>query len=1038
MLIFSMPCLSQQINSPPLQFEHYTSETGLPSREIQCGFKDSKGFLWIATIDGAYRYDGYETKYFKTDPYDSTTINIGWAESIEEDNNGMIWFAGTFGMGLNQYNPATGKFKRYNQISQFKKLLPSSNVSNMFCDKNKTLWIASQGEGLFALNTVDNTIVNYHHDSHNSSTINSNLIYSMAQALNNNIYVAASNGFDLLNVASGTFQHFKLMDHLNSRLNLAYNLLFVDSKNNLWLYSDEGILVYDSLLQPINKYVHSINDLNSLSCDTVNSICESPDGRIWIATDNGLNIFNPQTKVFDHYFYDENNTNSISTNTISKCFSDKSGKIWLLSENFMNAVNLLPGKFKVYKHDDKNASSICNNLPEFIYQDNYGKIFICTMKGISCFDPKSQKFKLFQPEESINSFLKNNIIFIIYQDKDDNYWINVDDDKLICFNPQTHHSNLYHFKENHHPDSLGVGYVWSILQDKKGIIWFGGENHLCSFNPETKKFKTYLINPLLINSNENSIPKIFDLNDGKIRFTCQGHAYYDYALDKIVIPKYKDDKKLIAMTQTGNTCYLTECENIVWLGTMGNGMFLYDFKNGRCRNFTSRHGLPNDVVWGILKDAHGNLWISTNNGLCKFTPPKNLFDENEKPVYRNYNTGDGLPIKEFGWNEFSNTKDGTMYFGMSVETSGLVVFHPDSLKDNSFISPVYITDFKLFNHSVIPNDTNEFLKNTVEFTKEIKLSYRENVISFSFAALNYVHPEQNQYAYMLEGFDKNWNYTDATKRFANYTNLDAGVYVFKVKGSNNDGVWNEMPTTLKLIITPPYWETWWFRISIAASVAAAAYALYSYRLMQIIKLQTMRNNIAADLHDEIGSTLNSISVFSEVARQQAGKPLPALENIGTSSRKIIDSMSDIVWTINTENDSFEKIILRMRNHAYQLLKAKNIELVFKADSSLNELTLPMQVRKNFYLIFKESLNNVVKYAEANRVIVNVTKFQNTINMEMRDNGKGFNMMNNIPGNQSPEGNGIKNMKQRAWEINAILKIESKESEGTSIELTIKT
>jgi signal transduction histidine kinase len=285
---------------------------------------------------------------------------------------------------------------------------------------------------------------------------------------------------------------------------------------------------------------------------------------------------------------------------------------------------------------------------------------------------------------------------------------------------------------------------------------------------------------------------------------------------------------------------------------------------------------------------------------------------------------------------------------------------------------------------------------------------------------------------MLEGFDKDWIYTNASKPFADYTNLDPDEYIFKVKGSNNDGVWNETPATIRLIITPPFWQTGWFRILMVAAIGAIIYGVYRYRLREVIRLQMIRNNIASDLHDEVGSTLNSISILSSVAKQQAGRSLPALDQIGENSRKIVEAMNDIVWTINPENDSFEKILVRMRSFAHQVMKAKQIEFRFDADEKMDDLSMPMQTRKNFYLIFKEATINIAKYSSASHANFSVTGSDHQIQLTIRDNGIGFDT------NNTSSGNGIKNMQRRANEIKADLKIESAAGEGTRVELVLKT
>ena len=370
-----------------------------------------------------------------------------------------------------------------------------------------------------------------------------------------------------------------------------------------------------------------------------------------------------------------------------------------------------------------------------------------------------------------------------------------------------------------------------------------------------------------------------------------------------------------------------------------------------------------------------------------------------------------------------------IYFGTT--NAGFFYFNPKDLKDNDFIPPVYITDFSLMNKQVNVNDSNSVLKIPIEFTKEIVLNYKQNILSFTFSALNFIHPEKNKYAYKLEEYNNNWIYTDDTKRFATYTNLDPGTYIFKVKASNNDGLWNETPTELKISITPPFWQTVWFKIFIALLIVGAAYLFYRYRIAQILLLQRIRNKIASDLHDDIGSTLNSISIFSEVAKKDSSRRDHALNMIGESSRKIIESMSDIVWTINPENDSFDKIIFRMRSHAHNLLKAKKIDCTFRADESLNELKLKMEIRRNLYLIFKEALNNLVKYSNAARASVLVSHQNKSVTFIIRDDGVGFDST------IEHSGNGLSNMKQRAAEIGAMLLIESAASKGTSIEINLK-
>ena len=281
----------------------------------------------------------------------------------------------------------------------------------------------------------------------------------------------------------------------------------------------------------------------------------------------------------------------------------------------------------------------------------------------------------------------------------------------------------------------------------------------------------------------------------------------------------------------------------------------------------------------------------------------------------------------------------------------------------------------------------------------------------------------------MEGFNDKW--IDVGSRgYASFTNLDPGKYVFHVKASNNDRVWNETGSSITLIITPPFWKTWWFIFLCIISAAYVLYLFYRNRINQLLQLQNIRNKIASDLHDDVGSTLSSIALFSEVAQHQSKDVLPMLQSINESSRKMLDAMADIVWTINPENDNFEKIILRMKSFAYELLGAKKIDFEFEADDNVSTLKLPMDVRKNLYLIFKEATNNMVKYAEADKASFSISGNKEKLTMFIRDNGKGFDLSKNS------QGNGLKNMKRRATEIGGNLLIESETGIGTTIQIIL--
>jgi two-component sensor histidine kinase len=362
---------------------------------------------------------------------------------------------------------------------------------------------------------------------------------------------------------------------------------------------------------------------------------------------------------------------------------------------------------------------------------------------------------------------------------------------------------------------------------------------------------------------------------------------------------------------------------------------------------------------------------------------------------------------------------------MSSDQKGFVVFNLDSI--------LYPAAPDIVRFSFIKLDERDMPLDSLLKSGSLRLKYNGySSIHFKFSDYSLINQRKIHCEYTLyNGGDTAWNKVEGEPEIT-ITKISPGNYKLLLRASNGFGVYSPEITAFGISINPPFTKTIWFILLMATLIAAILYGIYRYRLQQIKRLQVIRNNIASDLHDDIGSTLNSISIYSEVARQQAEKEIPALDLIGINSRKIIESMSDIVWTINPENDSFEKIIIRMRSFAHQLLKAKKVEYTFEVDEKLNSVALPMQVRKNFYLVFKEAVTNLVKYSGASRVAISLNADNKTIILIIRDNGTG------IPVNSETQGNGLMNMKRRAEEIHADLKIISANGEGTGIELTLNT
>ncbi|MBK7761874.1 MAG: hypothetical protein IPI46_00690 [Bacteroidetes bacterium] len=457
----------------------------------------------------------------------------------------------------------------------------------------------------------------------------------------------------------------------------------------------------------------------------------------------------------------------------------------------------------------------------------------------------------------------------------------------------------------------------------------------------------------------------------------------------------------------------------LWIGMNGSGFDKLNISTGQCEHYSTKNGLPNNVVYAILSDDFGNLWMSTNQGLSCFNIKQKTF--------RNYTNEDGLPGNEYNTGQYLKAQNGNMYFG---GVDGITYFNPKEILSHLLpANPIVLTNFLIYNKIVNHKTDSTILRQPLEYTQTITLPAERNMFTIEFALLQFASSEKKHYKYFLKGFNHTW-IDNGSKNSATFTNLDPGKYVFNVKGCNSDGVWSNEGASLVIIIKAPWFNTWWFRGILFVLGAASVYGFYRYRLSQSLKLISMRNVIASDLHDEIGSTISSISVYSDIIESNVeNQELQKLaERISTSSRSILVVMSDIVWSINPKNDRFDNVILRMKSFAHEVLEVQNKQVHFDADPKLNDIKMQMIDRKNFYLIFKEALNNAVKYAKAKNVWISVKLVHNDFLFIIKDDGIGFDT------SLASEGNGLLSMQRRSQELKGQLAIKSTIHSGTEIQL----
>ncbi|MGE5458728.1 MAG: triple tyrosine motif-containing protein, partial [Methanococcaceae archaeon] len=466
-------------------------------------------------------------------------------------------------------------------------------------------------------------------------------------------------------------------------------------------------------------------------------------------------------------------------------------------------------------------------------------------------------------------------------------------------------------------------------------------------------------------------------------------------------------------------------EEILWIGT-DLGFNKFDKTNGTCTHYTEEDGLSNNSINGLLTDNHGNLWVNTNNGITKYNPVTGKFTI--------YSVKEGLQGNEFNGKASYKDNNGYLYFG---GMNGFSVFHPDSIRENFFKPPVVVTSFKILNKEAR-------LSGQVSELNEINLTYKDYVISFEFAGLSFIRPEKNQYAYKLEGFDKNWIFSDAARRFATYTNLEPGEYTLRIKSSNNEGVWNEPGKNIKIIVAPPYWRTWWFKLLVLICfVAAVSFAVWYTQTRKLRKkieklqqrhaIEKERARISRNMHDELGGSLTKIHLLSRIITDEKLYTKEKAEKIYRFSNEVIQKLDEIVWTVNAKNDNLKNLVAYICEYMEEFFNDTGINSRYDLPQDIPAFRLSSEQRYNIFLAIKEGLNNIVKYSEATLIAFRLKVEKESFIIEIEDNGKGFDLEQ-----ISACGNGLKNMQERISKIGENIEIISREGLGTTIKIKVCT
>ncbi|MBI9043685.1 MAG: hypothetical protein JEZ06_04320 [Anaerolineaceae bacterium] len=1051
---------SNYVYDNSIRFTHLSVEQGLSQSSVSCIVQDHLGYIWVGTQDGLNRYDGVQFKTFKNDPGNLSSLSNNSILTMLEDYAGWLW-VGTNGGGLNRLDRKTGEFERFqvNFLEEYS--ISGDTVNTLFQDSLGNLWIGTSGgvdrylydgdhiepfsisqdnfgnvqtifedylgeiwfgseRGVFRYLPDENLVKHYYHQQGKPQSLSHNSVRRIYEDSSGDLWIGTLAGLDQFDRAKEIFTTLSFKSSLPSELRDGpLEAIIEDSTGLVWFATRGlGVFSFDREHQEFVHYAHDPVDGYSLSDDTVNALFEDREGNIWIGTaSGGLNVSGVGRKNFSLIKNHPGDINSLQGNMVWSVFEDRAGNLWIGTESGLNHLDRENNEFTLFEHLPYDPTSLYHNEVRVIYEDKNENLWVGTTTGLNRFIEETGSFEHYRQLPDENFSLMGNQITDIYEDRSGSLWVGTSRG-LNLYQPEM--DNFVQDPYNFFSQSpYGEWFIRSIMEDREGQFWVGTDRGLLRYQPADDLLSRYVFDPFDQNS----------LSSNRI------------------LTVYEDQKGQI------------------WIGTSQGGLNRFDAEKELFVHYREQEGLPNDVVYGILEDDSGCLWLSTNNGLSKFNP--------QTEVFENFTVRDGLQSNEFNSGAFYQSRNGEMFFG---GINGLNAFFPGKMVKNSYEPPIVLTDLSQSGVALLP-------VNWIGVPESLTFYWPNNYFEFEFAALSYSDSQQNQYAYKLDNFD-DWN-AIGNKRYGRYTNLPGGKYVLQLKGSNNDNVWNEEGISIPVVIVPPFWELWWIQV-FAAALLIMLIAISLQRRVKSVEERSLdlefqvdertrelsvanerlrnemterertevelsrqateaavaqeRNRLARDLHDAVTQTLFSASLIAEALPEtwqiDQKDGLEALQDLRQLNQGALAEMRSLLMELRPS--VLEETPLVDLIHQISAAASGRAGITVQVEIC-GDCLLPNEVQIVIYRTAQEAMNNMVKHSRAQKagIILNCSSVSpengvlENIKVELLvwDDGRGFEI-----GKCSAQGMGLKIMQERAHSVGANLEIKSQVEKGTKIKL----
>ncbi len=1016
-----------------IRFQRLSLEQGLSQSSVFAIAQDQKGFMWFATQDGLNRYDGYSFAHFSHDDHDSASLSDNYVNALMVDHAGGLW-AGTRGGGLDRYLRKAGRFARYRYSSRDAHSLGNDEVRCLYEDRAGTVWIGTSN-GLNRYDRNTDSFVRYSYVPSNGPGLPAALVECLFEDRNGNFWVGMLGALARLDRTTGAFTTVPLP---------VPGILCVwiaeDDAGNLWVALQNELYMYKS-----GRWTAASQKLHTKKPVFARRVLKDRRGTVWFGADNGLSYFEERSANSGMLVNDPSDPSSLSGNSILSLFEDEEEILWVGTYDGVSKYAPAEFKFRHVKWSSTQVRTVGWNKIRSFCEDRTGKIWVATQEGLMTYDDRTGSLTRFQNDDWYSPSNNLRLLWSLLEDRQSPspvLWVGTNGQGLIRLEADRHGTPRYvkYLPRSGDPRSLSGPSPVALCETRDGTLWVGTLwEGLNRFNRETGTFTRYEndpANPESISGNE--IWALCEDRSGFLWIGTAGEGLNKLDVAKTVFTHFRHDPHDPQSLSDDKVLAIVEDDDgIIWIGTY-TGLNRLNPATGIFERFTMREGLPNDVVYGIVDDRKGNLWMSTNKGLSCFTMKTRTF--------RNYDVADGLQGNEFNHGAAYRCRDGKILFG---GTDGFNIFSPDSLKQDTNDPRVVLTDFKVFNKSILPSPSEKRLSTDIGDADVIRLSHNDNVLSFEFAALEYTNPGKNQYAYTMEGFDKDWVFA-GPKREATYTNLDPAEYVFEVKASNSDGVWNERGTSVRIVISPPYWQTWWFLSAVILAFLSIGPFIYYRRVSALKKKQVIqqefsrsliesqeaeRKRVAAELHDSIGQDLLVIKNKLLLGLQSGQQSKESLKDFQDAVDHVSDSLKHVrEISRNLRPVQLDQIGLTaaLESLVETVAESSRLEATVSIDNIDNILSKEGEI--NLFRIVQESLNNVLKHSNASAIRIELKKTGRAVRLLIEDNGRGLPVDHAQQKRQ--QGLGLNSMNERARILGGELLIESNHGKGTRVRLEV--